>query len=87
MNGCFPTRDLTLKQPRQIPRSLYDANDLHLATLFNEENQITLMPWVAQPFVQLVALLEAAGALGHSDNLRLDLRYERCSAGGDYRAQ
>lgn len=33
-----------------------------------------------QPFVQIVALLEAAGTLTYFNNLRLDLGHERCGA-------
>ena len=45
------------------------------------------MPNKAQPFVQIVALLETAGALTHFNNLSLNLGHEGCGAGGDYRAQ
>jgi hypothetical protein len=38
------------------------------------------MPRVTQPFMQLVTLLEAAGAFAHFDNLCLDLRHKRCGA-------
>lgn len=35
---------------------------------------------MTQPFMKLVTLLEAAGALTHFDNLCLDLGHKRCGA-------
>jgi len=39
------------------------------------------MPPLAQPFVQLVALLETTGALTHFNNFRLNFSHEGCGPG------
>lgn len=81
VNAFRGPHSLPLKQPRQVPRSLDYPHDLHFVTRLDEENQVATMPCMTQPFVQLVALLETAGAFAHFDNLRLDLGHEGCCAG------
>ena len=54
---------------------------MHLITVLNEKDQIASMARVAQPLVQVVALLEAAGALAYLHDLRLDLGHEGRGAG------
>jgi len=39
------------------------------------------MPRVAQPFMQIVTLLKAAGTFSHFHNFSLDLRHERGCTG------
>ncbi|UOA20602.1 hypothetical protein DSM14862_03667 (plasmid) [Sulfitobacter indolifex] len=80
LNDYHWSRNLKLKQTRQISRPFYHPHDLHFLIYLDEEYQVTPMPRVTQPFVQIVALLEAAGALAYLNNLRLDLGHERCGA-------
>lgn len=80
LNAFRWPHSLPLKQPRQIPRPLDHPHDLHFVTHLDEEDQVAPVPRMTQPFVQLVALLETAGAFSHFDNLRLDLGHEGCCA-------
>jgi len=66
---------------RKIPCPLHDPHNLYFVPDLDEENQIVPMPRMAQPCVQIIPLLENAGALTHFDNLRLNLGHKGCSTG------
>lgn len=80
VEGLLPRSEhsvnLKSQQPWQVPRPLDHPHNLHFTIPLDEEDQIAPMDRMAQPFVQVVTLLEAAGALADLHNLRLDLGHE-----------
>jgi hypothetical protein len=60
---------------------LDDPHDPYFITNLDEEYQVTPMPCVSQSLMQIIALLEAAGALAHFHNFSFDLCHERGCTG------